>query len=434
MIEKNKINKNQDEEIIQKEIIKKIDSFVKNNDSELERHYFCIIDKKSLSEKRLTTSSIYENISEYDFNASLLKVSVVVLTANLFECEILNYNVYKDNNKKKIKKLDSGIVLFPQIGSRPVEAYILEINEYSVLHLKAPETGSNTPCGSADLVRHISTNNYIRPSTIISFGICYGIDYNNQSFGDTLIAEKVYPWSIGVKINDEGWSIKHDDYVINIREKATELYSKIHDVFKGKQDNNKKIKFSNVIFGNMLTGEAVVSNERIKIKAIENAHGCKIIGGEMEGYGLAKECIYYSNITCLIVKAICDWGACKNINEILPKYTKQKNGRDYKGQIQAYAAYKAYTVLKKIFFENIFCKNNIFEIVKNDIINEFYNDRYVQMNILKNQIKIIMSNNEIEYLKGSCSDEVINLLIYDLEKSNVLSKKVDEGIIGYSFI
>ena len=69
--------------------------------------------------------------------------------------------------------------------------------------------------------------------------------------------------------------------------------------------------------GNMLTGEAVISNEKIKIEAIEKAYGCEIIGGEMEGYGLAKECIYYCNIPCVILKAICDWGVCKNIDEYL---------------------------------------------------------------------------------------------------------------------
>ena len=62
--------------------------------------------------------------------------------------------------------------------------------------------------------------------------------------------------------------------------------------------------FFKVSFGNIITGEAVVNNQKEKLKAIERAYGCDITAGEMEGYGLAKECIYYSHIPCLIIKAI----------------------------------------------------------------------------------------------------------------------------------
>ena len=67
----------------------------------------------------------------------------------------------------------------------------------------------------------------------------------------------------------------------------------------------------------------------------------------MEGYGIAKECVYYSRIPCFIIKSICDWGVLKNITNnllgeeiILPKFFKDK--------LQAYACFCAGVVFFKL--------------------------------------------------------------------------------------
>lgn len=418
----------------QKPAIDNVNKFVRANGDALIEHYYNVIDKDS--KKLVKDNGIYEYIENSEYNKELLKVSVVILTANFFECEILNYNVSKDNNIK-IKKLRDGINVFPVGNFRRVDAYLLSINKKTILHLHAPETGSNTPCGSTDLVRYVCSNKYLYPSCIISFGICYGIEPENQFLCDTIIANKIYPWSIGIKIDDEKWQIKHDDYILNLNDMYTTLYYNIDQVITGKQNKEKNITFKNVTMGNMLTGEAVVSNEKIKIEAIEKAYGCKIIGGEMEGYGLAKECIYYSNIPCLILKAICDWGVCKNIDQYLAKNLPVELKLDCKGKIQAYATYCAYTVLNKLFYENIFKEKNIYEELIEDIWGKYHVNGYIQDEYLRKHIYNFIKNSINKYKKCITDDDIKNiveiLIAEYLVNEKRLTKKEDEGIIGYVF-
>lgn len=201
-------------------------------------------------------------------------------------------------------------------------------------------------------------------------------------------------------------------------------------MFKGKTNKCKNVLFGNVSSGNIITSEAVVNNEKVKIAAIEKSYGCNIIGGEMEGYGLAKECIYYGNVPCLIIKAICDWGVCKNIDDILDDNLSNEARFDCKGQIQAYAAYCAYLALKKLFFENVFEEKSFFENVKKHIYNTYYNDGYIQDDCLKKSIVDFVGKNT----NGICDDKMCNQLISLFESSNVLKKVVDTKIVGYAFV
>lgn len=413
----------------QEDVLADIKDFVEKNTLKLQEHYFSVIDREALPKKMVANNDIYEEISEYDYKTELLKVSVVVFTANFFECEILNYNASKESNKK-IKKLENGIDIFPGKNFRLIDAFILEINGYTILHLKAPETGSNTPCGSADLARYICNIQLLNPVCIISFGICYGIDYKEQSLGDVILAEKIYPWSIGIKVKEDDWNIKHDDYIIDLRQNANTLYHKINDVLEGRINKSKDVVFGCVSQGNMLTSEAVVNNEEVKIAAIEKSHGCSIIGGEMEGYGIAKECIYYGNVPCLIIKAICDWGVCKNIDDMLDDNLPIEERFDCKGQIQAYAAYCAYLTLKKLFFEKIFEKKSLFENVKEHIFEVYYNDGYIQDVCLKKCIKSFVERNT----NVVCDDKMYNQLISLFESSNILIKVDDSRVVGYAFV
>lgn len=419
---------------IPQDVILNVNTFIRENSDVLIEHYYSVINEESESKemKLAKNNNIYKYIELSDYNAKLLRVSIVILTANFFECEILNYNIFKCN-KTKIEKLKDGINIFPQKEFRRTDAYLMNINGYSILHLHAPETGSNTPCGSTDLVRYVTNNKFLYPSYIISFGICYGINPKKQKLGNTIIANRIYPCSIGIKINDNSWQIKHDEYILNLQEKDTKLYYNIQNVISGIQNNTPNVTFHKVDIGNMLTGEAVVSNERFKIESIEKAHGCKILGGEMEGYGMAKECIYYSNISCLIIKAICDWGACKNIDDYLDPDLPEKTKIDCKGKIQAYTAYCAYTVLNKLFQEKVFSSNNILETVEKDIINNYYDNGYIQHKALKRHIiKFLEQKFSKESLIVQNSNVLSDLLIEKCLSSH-LEKCIEENIIGYMF-
>lgn len=416
----------------QQEAIENVNNFIKKNYKELLKHYYSVINKEAKEQKLVKNNFIYEYVDYTDYNAKLLKVSVVILTANFFECEILNYNVFNYKNTK-IERLKDGINIFPQKEFKRTDAFLFNINGYSILHLHAPETGSNTPCGSADLVRYINSNKYLYPSCIISFGICYGIDPAKQALCDTIIAKKIYPCSIGIKVSNDSWQIKHDEYVLNLFENDTKLYYAIENVLNGKYNKKQNVTFNKTDIGNMLTGEAVVNNERLKIESIENAYGCEIIGGEMEGYGMAKECIYYSNISCLIIKAICDWGVCKNIDDYLDSDLPEEIKFDSKGQIQAYAAYCAYTILNKLFQEKIFSSNSIFNTVKEDLYKNYYDNGYIQHKYLKKHIvNFLEQEYKEETLIVKNSDELSEILISKC-LSNCLGKCTSEGIVGYIF-
>lgn len=91
----------------------------------------------------------------------------------------------------------------------------------------------------------------------------------------------------------------------------------------------------------------------------------------MEGYGIAKECVYFANIPCIMIKAICDWGVMKNIEEVL-----QENGVIYperlKDKLQAYAAFCAGIVLFKLIEEekDYFYWHSIISTIKKSIPGE----------------------------------------------------------------
>lgn len=392
----------------QEKIIEIVEEYVKERTVDLNTHYLSV---KTVNGKN-KTHDIYESIDMETYNSELLKVSIVILTANYFECEILNYNVFKDYGKK-IKKLCNGLQLLHD--RHIVKAYIMEINGYTILHLHAPETGSNTPCGSSDLVRYVGACEFIEPSCIISFGICYGTNTEEFSLGDTIIAEKIYPWSIGIKINDDGWKIKCDDYIIDLREQDAPLYDRVQEVIESTQNLcvNQKAKM-----GNMLTAEAVVSNERVKIQAIQNAYTCNIVGGEMEGYGLAKECIYYNKTPCMIIKAICDWGAVKNIDEYIGEKIPEVNGY-YKDKIQAYTTYCAYKVLNELFMEKVFKRSNIIVSIHDKLLKKYYPDGSISRDEFDDFIEKYLKNNYMKYsnmsvinqdsVKNAVVDTIVNL-------------------------
>lgn len=300
-----------------------------------------------------------EALSNEDFDKLFPLVSCVILTANKLECDSLNY-ILERKSKATVYRRSFPIKIFGDKSSEVSEAYLLIWKPYFILHLRSNETGSNTPGGSADLVRYISRNQFLNPRLIISFGICYGRDPDNQSIGEVIVPFKLYPWSIGQKVSESKLTIKTDRFNLDLDKEFSEsnIYTILKDFFNGtdgytigdsivlnSENLNSPLSQFNVktVMGIISTGEAVISSKLLK-KQISNATSQgKELGGEMEGYGLAKECIYYAHVPCFILKAICDWGEDKNIDEQL----------DYpeghlKDKLQAYAAFCAGIALHKL--------------------------------------------------------------------------------------
>lgn len=174
--------------------------------------------------------------------------------------------------------------------------------------MHANVTGSYTIGGCADLIRWVLSNKYLLPTAIVSLGICFGTQEKENKLGDVIIAKKVYPYFVGSKINNEELYVV-DDNMFNM---SYDLSNEIQSLI----DNNQFSELIfNVDFENYMTGEAVISSEKARNK-FNNITTQKIYAGDMEGYGLFRECNDNGcNIPCIIIKSICDWGIEKNFDE-----------------------------------------------------------------------------------------------------------------------
>lgn len=401
-----------------RKVIDDVNTFLSQNAEMLQAQYLSVMSQTPEGQKSTIDNGIYTAIDEDAYNLELLDVSLVITTANYFECAILNHSVYMDT-RQAIMKLKSGIQLFPN-DHRVIDAFILHIHGYTILHLHSPETGSYPPGGSSDLARYVGSCIYLRPNCIISFGICYGTSCQAQNLGNTIIAQKVYPWSIGIKITDDDWCIKSDDYIIDLRKSDPQLFQRIQAIAEATQNT----LLGSPRMGNMLTSEAVVSNEKIKEAAIKKAHGNEIIGGEMEGYGLAKECVYYLNIPCVILKAICDWGMCKNMDEYLACSLPSAIKRDHKGHLQAYSAYCAYTVLKELLSKGVFSHSSFFSDIATDLTVKYLSDGFIGEDHLLNFLR----RKYFSDTSPQKSEDAIKTIIDKLLATQTLSKDIDSPL------
>lgn len=91
-----------------------------------------------------------------------------------------------------------------------------------------------------------------------------------------------------------------------------DLFNKISDLFNNNRFN--KLNKFKVTFDNYLTGEAVVSSLKTR-STINSITTQNTPAGDMEGYGVFKECNRSDfKVPCLVIKSICDWGAEKNFD------------------------------------------------------------------------------------------------------------------------
>lgn len=377
-------------------------------------------------------------LNDNEFDSMFPLVSVVIITANKIERDSLNFIISKFHDKH-IKRRKHFIPIFGNNDLGSPKAYIFKMSSLYILHIYAYETGSNTPGGSTDLVRFISNNNYLHPICIISFGVCYGRDPKGQSIGDVIIPKKLYPWSIGQKITENKFYIKHDNFNLWLEDKFSNsgIYSKLNNFCNGEDGKiiesslmfakeKKGDFFVKIAWGNMSTGEAVVSSSKLKKEIPEATHNEKEIGGEMEGYGMAKECIFYANIPCVIIKAICDWGEYKNIDEELQK-RNINSPLNLKDKLQSYAAFCAGIALVQLMKDEkeVFLSNRLIQWMMDsgrgkDRIKEYiYSDRKVYIKLIK----------EFYGFDNSEAEQILKLL----ETNHLLKRKQtgDEFMVSY---
>ncbi|MCM1237670.1 MAG: hypothetical protein NC489_47005 [Ruminococcus flavefaciens] len=372
---------------------------------------------------------IYENISEeYAIKTLFIQTALVIITANKYEKNILHWQIYS-SQKYKIKRIE--IELFPQKESKAeTYAYSFKWNGFSILHIEAQQTGSYTYGGSADIVRYIINNKLLYPMAIISYGVCFGTDELKYSLGNVIISKKIYPYFMGAKITDHGYFVT-DDNMFKIN---SLLSAKIKSMI---EENAFSLPNNMVYFGNYITGEAVISRQKARdefVKAVNEP----AIGGEMEGYGLLKECNSFSNfIPCLIVKSICDWAILKNFDPkpIFQKYKikiEDNEPETIKDRLQAYAAFQAFRVVDIMLNKHLF-EQSIYEKISVYIHKQ--NGKVLLAETIKEKIEEIAQKYLHTHLDDSFILDIINYFKANglFDQDDIADKLNNENIWGQPF-
>lgn len=412
----------QSKESIMNQMTREIYEYYRDHKNECDNQYQIAMDKN--------IASIYEKL-EGSLERELVKVAIVILTANKFEKNILHQYV-KARTNAVIKEAE--ITLFDHPEKHNVtNGYFFELEGYNILHIACQVTGSYTIGGCADAVRYCIKSPYIFPTAFISFGICFGCKENKNHLCDTIISNKVYPYFIGVKINDEELSAS-DDYVLST---SSEMESKINQYFE-KNILPIDAKEFNVEFGNYITGEAVVSN-RLAREAFIRTTKQPIIAGDMEAYGLFKECNNaYRNIPCTVIKSICDWGILKNVDdaeiykEIFGEQSDEKEAKFVKDKLQAFAAYHSFLVLETLLkgiqngkgqIEKPF-EVSIYKRICNKVKNETNENTWYKQSLeeeAKRLYKEVKNTIASDYINTFCKNLENEFLLED--KGNRISRK-----------
>lgn len=401
--------------------MKVFDFYIKNKD-------LCDVNFAKAEDENI--DSLYYDVTDKDMkNILFARVSTILLTANKYERNILHKRIH-ELTSKKIQRIE--IELFTACQRyKKIYAYWFEWNGHSFLNVHANVTGSYTIGGSADIIRWILSNECLFPKMIISFGVCFGTKESDSKLGDVVISRKVYPYFIGAKINGENLDVV-DDNSFSIND---DLDNKILNL----KNNNKLNRFAfNVEFGNYITGEAVVSSNSFRKKAI-NITTQHILAGDMEGYGLFKECTNYPyKVPCVIIKSICDWGIEKNFNvndekiistlkTLLINNNVVINSDEevktilesLKDRLQAYSANCAFDVLK------VFIKNNILKLsILNDLRKWFEDHNGIVTSCRKVREKIL-KDVELSNLGLMVPDSFVHLCLTILENEGLINRETD---------
>lgn len=256
-----------------------------------------------------------ERIEEIDYiydkysriNMYLSEVKIMIVTANQIERDSL-FAFFSRNNLHHIIKIAKENLVYS----------FFNIGENKVVHIEPTSTGAYTHGGAASAISEAIK--VVKPNIIISLGVAYGADYEENEIGDVLVGRQHFSYDKSTKVSEGKLKIKKlhieepDDYMLN-RFKSNVFTEEEH---KGLFDNTFK-----VVLGNMVTGEFVVDSIDARNMIFSPFQPFGIIGGEMEAYGIFEEVNCKAH--CILMKGICDWAAGKN-EKLVKKYTDLGNG------------------------------------------------------------------------------------------------------------
>lgn len=282
---------------------------------------------------------VERKVSFNDLNGMLEDYTVLILTANSVEQNILTRKLYQEVNSDGTHKKR-----LPEIYVDGCVYQFASVQNINIVHMHPNSTSSFPIGGSANAVR--SALERFRPKLVVSLGVAFGIDPEKQQLGDVLLSSGIIPYDVFNK-DTEGeitlrprdilpthealcaWNVLMRNSAFSLEEQKKEHLSLIE----------RELDFQ-WQFGTMLSGGSVLSNENKKqalLRAAKKASESKVIGGEMEGVGIYFEC-RKPDIPCIVIKGICDWGAEKNgwdkVIQIVSE-NEQKNDASQTGNASA---------------------------------------------------------------------------------------------------
>lgn len=309
-------------QIIQREIVlEKIGDFWKKDGERIVLQY-----------KDLLDTPDHNNLSKAVLKEKLKNCKVLIISANYIEGVTVTRRLMEENHGERLDGYAIGAhwYQFATIDSVPV------------LHIWPSDTSSFTQYGSFSAVD--SALDMFQPKYVLSVGVAFGIDPQNQAIGDVLIAKELIPYDSFNKVSDGEMKLRPID-VYRIDET---FLAQVHQINRDRPPTGTD--GFRWFFNAMLTGGTVLSdtNEKEKLLCAAHNNGYTIIGGEMEASGIYYACkkIKNRNIPFMTIKGICDWGAEKN------SWKKVANGKydsdTIKDCVQAYACDHAFDAMHYI--------------------------------------------------------------------------------------
>ncbi|GGF27891.1 5'-methylthioadenosine/S-adenosylhomocysteine nucleosidase family protein [Hymenobacter cavernae] len=240
----------------------------------------------------------YKSISEENFAEYVDLMSIVLVTVTQIEKECLHERL------TPLHGLENILVVQKQFYTY----YLGMLGKYAVCHVESRMGSSGAGASTMTVQQAIE---FVKPTFIMMVGIAFGVNNKEQRIGDVLVSELIIQYeNIKVKrgkIQCRGYKQMSSVLLLN------RFVNPI-----GWEFALTPTRRSRVLSGNMLSGEKLIDDVKYRNQLVRLFE--PVVGGEMEGTGLASVAHAYSK-NWLVIKGICDFAdGNKGINKVKKQY------------------------------------------------------------------------------------------------------------------
>lgn len=240
----------------------------------------------------------YKSISEENFAEYVDLMSIVLVTVTHIEKECLHERL------TPLHGLENVLVVQKQFYTY----YLGMLGKYAVCHVESRMGSSGAGASTMTVNQAIE---FVKPTFIVMVGIAFGVDKKEQRIGDVLVSELIIQYeNIKIKrgkIQCRGYKQMSSVLLLN------RFVNPI-----GWEFVLTPTRRSRVLPGNMLSGEKLIDDVKYRDQLVRLFE--PVVGGEMEGTGLASVAHAYSK-NWLVVKGICDFAdGNKGVNKVKKQY------------------------------------------------------------------------------------------------------------------